>query len=101
MPLIDLLYLLLYNRTLREGVDLLSALRSFVLQGASEDERILLARYAEEVPLGLSAQRALQAMFFVHHIAVRYQFAFDSGQEVDRVRETLAILERAASSAAR
>lgn len=94
LPLLDLLYLLIYNRKRRESVDLLSALGSLVLRGPKEEERGVFARYAGRVPVSASAQNVLQAMFFVHHIGVRYTYLFDSEEEVRRVREMLGLLEQ-------
>jgi len=95
LPLLDPLYLLIYNRILRESVDLLSALGSLVLQGLREDERSVFASYASHIPLSVSAQKVLQAMFFVHHIGVRNTYMYDSEEEVRRVREMLTLLEQA------
>ena len=96
LPMLDLLYLLIYNRTLRESVDLLSALGSLVLRGPRENERSVFARYTSQVPVSTSVQKILQAMFFVHHFGVRYKYLLDSEEEVRRVREMLVVLERAA-----
>lgn len=99
LPLLDPLYLLLYNRMLRESVDLLSALGSLVVAGPRENEREVFAHYASQMPVSVPAQRILQAMFFVHHIGVRYKYLYDSEEEVRRVRDMLKLLERASGAA--
>lgn len=94
LPMLDLLYLLIYNRRLRESVDLISAFGSLVLGGLRENERSVFARYARLVPLSASAQNVLQAMYFVHHIGVRVKYALDSEEAATRMREMLALCER-------
>ncbi len=92
LPLLDILYLLTYNRALSEGGDLLPGMRRLVVQGPSAFERRMLATYASRVPLDPSYERVLEAMFFIHHAGVRYKYILESRAVLEGLREMLALL---------
>ena len=92
LPMLDILYLLTYNRALCAAGDLLPAIRSLIVRGPSEFERRMLARYAGHVPVEASLEKILQAMFFVHHIGVRFKYIFESELVVSGLREMLSLL---------
>lgn len=93
LPLLDVLYLLTYNRALSGGGDLLPALRSLVLDGPSAFEARMLAAYAARVPLEPDYRRVLIAMFFVHHAGVRYKYILDHEGVLDGLRGMLELLK--------
>ena len=94
LPALDLLYLLTYNRTLNGGGDLLAALRDFVVTGPTDFEKHILRRYELAVPGGAYPPGVLNAMFFVHHVAVRYKYALDSDRVAEAVRDVLSLLTK-------
>ena len=92
--LLDLLYLLTYNRTLKGGGDLLAALQDFVVTGPTNFEKHMLRRYERAVPDGAYPPGVLNAMFFVHHVAVRYKYTLDSDRVAEAVRDVLSLLTK-------
>lgn len=92
LPLLDILYLLTYNRALSGGGDLLPGLRSLVEHGPSEFERRMLATYAGRVPLDPDHVRILLAMFFIHHAGVRYKYILEHQGVLEGLREMLNLL---------
>jgi aminoglycoside phosphotransferase (APT) family kinase protein len=98
LPMLDPLYLIIYNRTLRGSIDVVSALDSLVRGGATPAEDNLLKRYCGAINIDSSMQAVLHAMFFVHHIGVRYRYALHCRDTQQRVRGMIDLL---ADSAAR
>ena len=92
LPLLDLLYLLVYGRTFAAGAALLAALDDLVLHGPRQEEAPLLQRYTRALSLGSALEPALRAMFLVHHIGARYQYGIE---DAGRLGKTLGLLERA------
>ena len=92
LPMLDPLYLIIYNRTLRDRVDVLTALDGLARRGPSVAEEKALERYRDSIGIDASAHAVFLAMFFVHHIAVRYRYALDSGETQRRVRGMIDLL---------
>lgn len=81
LPLIDPLYLMLYNRTLR-GATWLDALEAMLDESTlATDERSLLRRHMEILGVPISNYPALTALFFAHHIGRRITLDPDSTVE--------------------
>ena len=98
LPRLDLLYLLAYNRVLTRGGDLLAAVRDFVVDGPTEFERRMFERYDAIVPGTAHAAGILNAMFFIHHIGVRFKYALESDEVARGVRDLLLLLTGAVAA---
>jgi len=72
-PLVDLLYLLLYNRVVRTKIDLIAAARQgLVRQDWTADERELLEAHHNTLGTRGLSETAMGALFLIHHIGVRF-----------------------------
>ncbi len=90
LPLLDLLYLLLYNRTLR-GESFAHAYRDVVLhEDWRPEEMRRIHRYLEAVPLRAPLVAALEAMLLVHALARRLRFDMRDDRERRQLLEMLA-----------
>ncbi len=85
LPLLDPLYLLIYNRQIR-GEEHFQSIESVLSPGRRSDvERAQLDRYVESVGIAAQLAPALCAMFVAHHVGCRLHFRPDGGS-LDRVR---------------
>lgn len=77
LPLLDLHYLLIYNRTIR-GMDWIDAVQQLMLDARPTDrEQSRLLRYAQVVGIEDALLPALEAMFVVHQIGCRLHLPAD------------------------
>ena len=101
LPLLDPLYLLIYNRQIRGEQHYQSIEGLLWPQQRSDLEHAALCRYREQVGLAASLEPALCAMFVVHHIGCRLHFRSGS-PAVPVLQELLpkvrAMLERPAAA---
>lgn len=75
LPLLDPLYLLTYDRMMRDGSDFLSVYRNVIQPGRLDaGEQAMLARYLQAIALSEDVQQVLRALFFLHHIGCRYVY---------------------------
>jgi aminoglycoside phosphotransferase (APT) family kinase protein len=71
LPLLDLQYLLVYNRCIA-GASWTDAIDRLIVRGEATDaERACLQRYTQAMAIDDSVARALGALFLAHHIGVR------------------------------
>lgn len=78
LPLLDLLYLLHYNRVTRGATELDSFRGLLVAEDQTPDERALIDRYMAGLQLPAVARKALYALFFAHHIGYRLHLLSDA-----------------------
>lgn len=72
-PLLDLLYLLVYNRMIH-GRDWLSAFQEIGMLGQRDpQEQALWDRYLQHIPIAADLLPALGVLFAIHHIGCRVQ----------------------------
>jgi hypothetical protein len=96
LPLLDLLYLLVYNRGIR-GQSWIDASRSLLLGEPTQIEQARLDSYLQRVPIDASLRLPLGVMFVVHHIGRRIFLADDAGLRSDvaaLLRDLAAALKR-------
>lgn len=78
LPLIDPLYLLFYNRTLR-GLPWMDALAAIVARPALDaDERRCIDQYLQTLGVGAAMFTPLAGIFLIHHIGRRVTLTLDS-----------------------
>lgn len=100
LPLLDPLYLLIYNRQIR-GEEHFSSIENVLWpQRRSDLEQAQLRRYRERLGLAENLEPALCAMFVAHHVGCRLHFRAGSSA-ADALQKLLpkvrAMLERAAA----
>ena len=99
LPLIDLMYLLVYNRMIRDHLKFEVVFRD-VADGTSwsKGEKRLLDEYAAAIGLDEDLRRVLQVLFVVHAAGARFQYdgANPAGRErlSGMLRAAGALLER-------
>lgn len=72
LPFLDLWFLLLYNRTIREAIPFFPGVSGVIVPGTLRpDEQALCDRYARALGVPPGAMPALAAMLMVHHCARR------------------------------
>lgn len=99
LPLVDVLYLFLYNRTLR-GMSWLEALDGLLdLPGLTSSERSLLTRHLQILRLQSADYWPLAALFVAHHIGRRVSLDQDTAT-YQELGEILVRHARRATSAA-
>jgi hypothetical protein len=87
LPLLDLLYLLLYNRVIRAGGDDVADLVALVVEGGwTAAEQAILSEYNAHFAGVAQVGLALLAMFFVHHIGVRCNYDLSREATVEKLR---------------
>ncbi|MDH5538622.1 MAG: aminoglycoside phosphotransferase family protein [Rhizobacter sp.] len=99
LPLLDPLYLLIYNRIIRGQTPVESVAQMIWLGQRSDVESALLRRYLDGVGVADSLVPALSTMFIAHHIGCRLHFgANQASMELLRniIHETGKMLERSA-----
>jgi SAM-dependent methyltransferase len=90
LPLIDLFYLILYNRSLRDRQGISAGYCSVLLPDAlTPFEREQVESYLSTVPIERDLLPVLTAMFFVHHIGFRVHLG-NSGPEFEGMCTALA-----------
>ncbi|TXH57832.1 phosphotransferase family protein [Piscinibacter sp.] len=77
LPLLDALYLLVFNRHVR-GVPLLDAVRDVIVDGMTALEKSRIDRYCSQLAIPSAARPALEALFFVHHVGHRIHMGLDT-----------------------
>lgn len=102
LPLLDPLYLLIYNRQIR-GEDRFQCIGDILWRDrCNAVEREQLRRYAERVGIAEHLRPALGAMFVMHHFGCRLHFGPD-GASLEKargvIRDARAMLERSAATA--
>ena len=96
LPMLDLWYLLLYNRHIRENLRSFPALSEFTDPGGLPAHEAALCReYASALRLPDRAIAPLVAAFIVHHCARRIFYRNDDRTTMDRIREELEACVRA------
>lgn len=87
-PLIDILYLIVYNRIMVEKRDFLSIYLDTVLPGRfTVNEQRLVDTFCQQARLNAPLRDTLARLFFLHHAACRYRFNLgniDSRSRIDR-----------------
>lgn len=87
LPLLDLLYLLLYNRVIQRGSgDVAEVVARVIEEGWTDAEQAVLAEYSEHFPGVAEMAPALLAMFFVHHVGVRIRYDLSRDITADYLR---------------
>jgi len=77
LPVLDLLYLLVYNRIIR-GADAAQAIDELIVQEAyTGPERERLQRYLSALGLDQTTLPSLRALFLVHHVGCRIHLPAD------------------------
>ncbi|MEW6704318.1 MAG: phosphotransferase [Pseudomonadota bacterium] len=77
LPLLDLMYLLVYNRVIR-GANWIEAIeRPIVREEWTASEQRRLERYLTALGLGADALPALRALFLAHHVGCRIHLPAD------------------------
>jgi len=90
LPLLDLLYLITYNKIVVTGIDQFAVIRQFLLEDKfTDEEQHLLNQYREQLDIDGALYEALLAMFIIHHLCVRLTFDL---RHVDAVKLIGAIL---------
>lgn len=97
LPLLDPLYLLIYNRIIRGQTPIESVAQMIWLGQRSDAESALLRRYLDGVGIVDSLIPALSAMFVAHHIGCRLHFNANKAWMLRNiVHETHKMLEQSA-----
>ena len=92
LPLLDLLYLITYNKIMVAGIDEFAAIRLFLLEDKFTDEdQQLLDLYKEQLDIDGPLYEALLVMFIVHHLGIRWKIDL---KQVKLVNATGAILNK-------
>jgi aminoglycoside phosphotransferase (APT) family kinase protein len=92
-PLIDLIYLFVYNRMVH-GEDWFSAFQSSGPLGRRErEEQAMLDQYQQDVPLAPESIPALYVLFFIHHIGYRLHFDLSEPGRKQEMHDRIQILE--------
>lgn len=78
LPLLDLIYLLIFNRLARGGHWLREIRKFCVEDDVTEVEKHRLQRYCAALDIPVVAVPALVALFFAHHIGTRMHLSEDS-----------------------
>lgn len=99
LPLLDLWFLLLYNRRIREGTPFFPGVGFLLSPGAMRpDESAMCERYVRELGVPARALPSLAAMMIVHHCARRMFYDNQDTPMMERI--SLAIEESLRSIAA-
>lgn len=94
-PLGDVLYLIAYNRVIREGGEVEEfILDSLVPRSLSADEATLLREYMTALDLNDDLFDLLMVMFCIHHLAFRRDAQRCSAATVAKMRSVLSAAER-------
>ena len=92
-PLMDLLYLLLYDRVVRQRTDVLAACAATVVrQEWTGEERALIDAHHPAIGGERSLETAVGALFLVHHIGVRVTYDLASAETLTELRDLLTAL---------
>lgn len=95
-PLVDLLYLLLYNRVVRAGggvTGVLAETEAAVVRGEwAPDERVLLDAHHAALGSSRDQETPVGALFLVHHIGVRATYDLDYPKTLTQLRGLLSSL---------
>lgn len=90
LPLVDLKYLLVYNRMIRGRVPFDEVYRTVAGSGAwSPFESRLLGQYVERLGLDDELRQALRVLFVIHAVGARLQYDMTDPQVHRRVMELL------------
>lgn len=90
LPLIDLKYLLIYNRIIRGGGPFDAVYRTVAEGGAwSRKESRLLDQYVERLGLDGELRQVLRVLLVVHAVSARFQYDMANPSERRRVIELL------------
>lgn len=95
LPLLDVLYLLCYNRMEVTGRDFLAVYHDIVAPERFDSfECRALDRYLAAIPLSANERRLLTAVFALHHVGCRYFYDLDDPATRQRLSDLLADVER-------
>jgi aminoglycoside phosphotransferase (APT) family kinase protein len=90
MPLLDVLYLLLYKDSLMTGAGVFEIFRSRFLRGRySASEREIIDAYLRRLGLTQTWVRPLQIMFVINHYACRLRQQLDDPRTLPRLRREI------------
>jgi aminoglycoside phosphotransferase (APT) family kinase protein len=94
LPYLDLMYLIAYNRVIREaeGIDEIF-INIFINNGFTEVERSLCDEYCQAISLRNSEIAILIAMFWIYHVAYRIEVDATNKHELDQHLNTLQVIE--------
>jgi aminoglycoside phosphotransferase (APT) family kinase protein len=93
-PLLDLLYLITYNRVITEHREIEEViLNCIVPQRFSEFEREISDSYVRELGLDADAMEVLIMLFCIHHIAYRREISGCDAKTVENLRIMLGAVE--------
>jgi len=92
-PLVDLLYLLLYNRVIRQRTEVLTGCAAtLVRQQWTAQERALIDAHQAAIGGERSLETAIGALFLVHHIGVRVTYDLTSAETLTELRDLVTAL---------
>ncbi len=82
LPLLDLLYLIAYNRVIREAGEIETIFLDCILPGKfSEFERAARDEYIGKTGMDAGFADILTVMFWIHHVAYRIEVASGEGRQ--------------------
>ncbi|WP_196138885.1 phosphotransferase [Aliikangiella sp. G2MR2-5] len=93
-PLLDLIYLLLYNRQMGGQARFVEIYSLFVNEDFSQQEKIMLDDYLQAFGLNRAQLSWILIIFFVHHFAVRFQIDNSSEFERNEFKHLLSLVEQ-------
>lgn len=89
-PLLDVWYLLAYNRMTTEDKDFLTVFRTKFLTGQyNRTEAALYESYLDNIPVPGAMVPVLLAMFFIHHIGCRFEYDLTNDYNLKNIRSAL------------
>lgn len=95
LPLLDLLYLIAYNRVIREGREIEEIFLDCILPGKlSEFERAAHDEYIGKTGMDAGVADILTAMFWIYHVAFRIEVDSGAGSSMENMFLALNAVER-------
>jgi len=94
LPLLDLLYLITYNKIVVTGMNEFAVIRQILLEdGFTDEEQQLLNQYREQLDIDGPLYEVLLAMFIIHHLGIRLTLDLRHANSVKLVEPILSKLD--------
>ena len=93
-PWLDMIYLILYNRTITERSDLLSVFIDYLAHEKCEEiEKALIESYYDSLPISNKMEPLLTGLFFIHHLSCRQEYDLENEKKRRKVDKIIGLLE--------
>jgi SAM-dependent methyltransferase len=95
LPFLDFLYLIAYNRVIREGKEIEEIFLDYIIpHKLSKFERAARDEYLSAVGVDGEFVEILMAMFWIYHVAFRIEITSRAGKPIEKMLRVLSTVEK-------